>query len=389
MALFGVPRLDDVLEDGRTARSVLLLSEPAVEAEPFLYQAARLRLQAGGEVVYVVTNRSPARVREALGAQGLRSREGEGLWFVDAFSALLGIHDGDTPTLEDPDDVAGLARMVARAAEEHPDATLVVDSLSGLALRAAESFREHADALLEAMRAFPHTVALYTQWGDDDASLPLLSSFEDQVRLTGVRQRITTSQYFRVRQLDGEPCGDGDAVLYRTDAGGVHVYIPKIVVMGPEDAGKTTFVHSVCDTAVSTERKGTTVALDRGQIRRGGMQVEVFGTPGQSRFSPLVAPMLKQAVGVVLMVDATLPGSLERAREMFEEVWHGGRCAVVVANKQDVEGALSPAEVAERLGLPQGVPVVGCRASDPASAESVLSILVERILRGPQGGLAA
>lgn len=387
MALFGVPRLDEVLEDGRTARRVLLLSEPAVEAEPFLYQAARLRLQEGGEVVYLVTNRSPARVREALAGQGLDSDDG--LWFVDAFSALLGIHDGDTPTLEDPDDVAGLVRMVQAAAEAHPGATLVVDSLSGLALRRGDAFREQAEALLEAMEAFPRTVALYTQWGDDDASLPVLASFADQVRLTGVRQRITTNQYFRVRQLDGTPRGDQDAVLYRTDAGGVHVYIPKIVVTGPEDAGKTTFIHAVCDTAVSTERRGTTVALDRGQIRRGGMQVEMFGSPGQVRFAPLIAPLMKQAVGVVLMVDATDPGGFERARTMFQEIWDGGRCAVVAANKQDLQGALSPAEVAERLGLPPGIPVVGCRASDPASAESVLSILVERILRGPPGGLAA
>lgn len=387
MVLFGVPRLDDVLEAGRTARSVLLLSEPAVEAEPFLYQAARLRLQEGGEVVYVVTNRSPARVREALRAQGLKSLRG--LWFVDAFSALLGIHDGDTPTLEDPDDVAGLAGMVRGAAQAHPEATLVVDSLSGMALRADKPFRAHADELLEAMRLFPRTVALYTQWGDDDASLPVLSTFADQVRLTGVRQRITTNQYFRVRQLDGAPRGDQDAILYRTDAGGVHVYIPKIVVTGPEDAGKTTFIHSVCDRAVSTERKGTTVALDRGQIRRAGMQVEMFGTPGQARFAPLIAPLLKQAVGVVLMVDSTRPAGFERAREMFEEIWDGGRCAVVAANKQDAEGALSPAEVAQRLGLPAGIPVVGCRASEPNSAESVLSILVERILRGPHGGTVA
>lgn len=381
MALFGVPRLDDVLEDGRTARSVLLLNEPAVEAEPFLVQAARLHLQEGSEVVYVVTNRSPERVREALRNQGVRSLEH--LHFVDAFSALLGVHDETAATLEDPEDMPALVRMVRHAAEAHPQALLLVDSLSGLALRAAATFQDHAEDLLGAMRSFERTVALYTQWGHDDASLPLLSSFEDQVRLTGVHQRIVTNQYFRIHQVAGIPRSGDDAVLYRTGKDGVRVYIPKIVVTGPPDAGKTTFVHAVCDSAVSTEHKGTTVALDRGQIRRAGMQVEMFGSPGQLRFAPLITPLLKQAVGVVLMVDSTDPGTFDRARDMLREIWDGGRCVVVAANKQDQAQALSPSEVAQRMGLPQGVPVVGCRASDEASAESVLSILIDRILRGP------
>lgn len=369
--------------EGRQAHSVLLVSEPAVEAEPFLYQAARLRLQEGGEVVYVVTNRSPMRVREALEGQGLQGFAR--LFFVDAFSALLGIHDGEAPVLSDPDDVAGLAAMIEEAARLHPDALLVFDSLSGLALRSGEAFGQASKQLGDAMAAFSCTVALYTQWGEE-AEQPMLSGFADQVLLSGVQQRITSNQYFRVRRLDGAPRDVDEAVLYRTDASGVHVYIPKIVVTGPEDAGKTTFIHAVCDSAVSTERGGTTVALDRGQIHRDGLVVEMFGSPGQDRFAPLIAPLLRQAVGVVLMVDATRPESFERARRMFQEIWDGGRCAVVAANKQDLAGAVGPGEVARLLHLPAGVMVVGCRASVPDSAGSVLTLLIDRILRGSKGG---
>ncbi len=384
MALFGVPRLDEVLMEDRQASSILLVSEPAVEAEPFLYQAARLRLQEGGEVVYVVTDRSPSRVRDALEGQGLRGVSN--LFFVDAFSALLGIHDGNAPVLADPMDVQGLVRMIREAARNHPSAMLIFDSLSGLAMRADAAFSSEVQHLRAAMDEFPCAVGLYTKWGDD-AMHPVLAGFSDQVLLTGVRQRITTNQYFRVGQLGGAPHVGAEPILYRTDAAGVHVYIPKIVVTGPEDAGKTTFIHAVCNSAVSTERMGTTVALDRGQIRRSGLMVEMFGSPGQERFSPLIAPMIRQAVGVVLMVDATRPESFERAKSMFQSIWDGGRCAVVAANKQDLDGALSPAEVAGWLNLPAGVSVVGCRASDLNSADSVVSLLIERILMGAHGGV--
>jgi len=71
----------------------------------------------------------------------------------------------------------------------------------------------------------------------------------------------------------------------------------KIVVTGPFNAGKTTFIKAVSEiTVLSTEREvsdvsgegtgETTVAMDFGRITvSDDVVLYLFGTPGQSRFS--------------------------------------------------------------------------------------------------------
>jgi uncharacterized protein len=102
----------------------------------------------------------------------------------------------------------------------------------------------------------------------------------------------------------------------------------KIVVTGPVGAGKTTFTRTISEIdVVDTDRKptdetaqmksGTTVAMDFGRITLGNeMQVQIYGTPGQSRFDFMWDILIQGAHGYILLVPAHLPGSMRAARSI-------------------------------------------------------------------------
>lgn len=377
MLHFGVPRLDDVFAQEAPRQPLLLLNEPGVDAMPFVIQAARCMLEDGGDVVFLNIDRPSRRVVAAIEpSDEQRSR----LHILDGYSSLHGIADEEA-TPVDAADLAALVGHLAEAVRKHPEALVVVDSLNGMVMRQdAAHLAAGARRLVQALEAFPMAIVTYTQWQEEPVMRPLLDRFPHRIHLQAVEQRIVSHQYFRVEQVGGRPFDDGSRVLYRADEHGVRVYVPKVVVTGPADAGKTTFVHAISDRARSVERRGSTVAMDRGIIDHDGMRVELFGTPGQERFDPLHSALIGQAVGIVLIVDATAPETFPRALEMLMRAWRHGLAAIVVANKQDLAAALSPDEVASLLGAPSGIDVLACHATEPQEAIGVMDQLLDRIL---------
>jgi len=168
---------------------------------------------------------------------------------------------------------------------------------------------------------------------------------------------------------------------------GFTIYIPKIIVTGPYNAGKSTFVSTLSSKSISVDVMGTTIALDFGIITVKGFSAHVFGTPGQERFDILLPHLAKEAFGVILIVDSTRPESLERAKEMLSKLELYGVPVVVAANKQDLPEALPPEEVKKRLGLPDDVPVIPTVALDRNSVIRVFETLAELVLS--QGGGSA
>src|SRR4051794_27279190 len=95
----------------------------------------------------------------------------------------------------------------------------------------------------------------------------------------------------------------------------------KIVFTGPPNAGKTTAIAALSDIAPvctdvrntdsSLAKERTTVGLDFGSIDLGnGQAVRLFGTPGQTRFRFLWRAIAKDALGLVILGDNSLPDPL-------------------------------------------------------------------------------
>src|SRR5512136_2326120 len=104
----------------------------------------------------------------------------------------------------------------------------------------------------------------------------------------------------------------------------------KVVVTGPFNAGKTTFIKAVSEiTVLSTERQvsdvsgegsgETTVAMDFGRITvSDDVVLYLFGTPGQSRFSFMWDTLSEGMLGFVVLLDGTNRESISDARAMIQ-----------------------------------------------------------------------
>ena len=57
---------------------------------------------------------------------------------------------------------------------------------------------------------------------------------------------------------------------------GISIYVPKILVVGPFHAGKSTMVRALSERPINVDRMGTTVALDHGWVERNGFAVDIL-----------------------------------------------------------------------------------------------------------------
>jgi uncharacterized protein len=167
----------------------------------------------------------------------------------------------------------------------------------------------------------------------------------------------------------------------------------KLVVTGPFDVGKTTFVRTISDTrTLSTEREATdlfdgaaartTVAMDFGRIDLDDtLSLYLFGTPGQERFEFMWEILAEGMLGFVLLVDASRPTSVDEAgaiRARFVEL--GDVPWIVAVNKldgRDHDTAITDARA--RLEVPSDVEVVGIDARDRESVKTALLALVRAV----------
>jgi small GTP-binding protein len=178
----------------------------------------------------------------------------------------------------------------------------------------------------------------------------------------------------------------------------------KVVITGPFNAGKTSFIRTVSElrgvnTDVRTDSgrhvKGqTTVAMDFGRVTlRDGTTLHLIGTPGQNRFAFLWEMLIIECNGILLLVDSQDQQSLADAGKMvdFFRARANGVPIFVIANKQDLAGALPPQEVAHRLNLvgPDQagrtvamLPPPGCIAEDPTSVMSILETIAPHLAAG-------
>lgn len=385
----GISQLDKLLPSIPTGSSVVLVNDPGVEAEPFLYQSAHAHLAEGTDVLYAVFNRAPSSVVQAMREYGFDPEGAKGrLRFIDGFSGLMGASEGARYTLANPRDLGEVATTIEEAAAKDADSVLFVDPLSTLVDHAAytgadaalPSFQEMLPRIAAASRSFRLAASLFTDWRYGDLS-QILNEFDAVVSLRGVEERVLLSQYFTVERAAWAGPIERRSVLYKTaKPGGVFVYIPKIVVTGPYGAGKSTFVQTLSESAVSVNRLGTTVTMDHGRITLEGLTADIFGTPGQTRFDPLIRSIAGQALGVVVVVDSTRPDTFARARDTMSLTWKQTLPILIAANKQDLPDALSLSEVRRRLEVPSHVQVVGCNARDRESCLAVLRQLVDQIM---------
>jgi signal recognition particle receptor subunit beta len=173
----------------------------------------------------------------------------------------------------------------------------------------------------------------------------------------------------------------------------------KLVVTGPFGAGKTTLIQAISETpVVATEvpsttsatpapaGKGTTtVSMDFGTRLVGGgpgeptVELLLFGTPGQERFSFMWEILGRGMDGLLLLVDVSEPSTWTEAAAMVRAVPRRRGAPLVVGANRARPGQ-QVGSLTSELSLPAHVPVVACNVVDPKSSRDLVLVLLEEIL---------
>ncbi len=167
----------------------------------------------------------------------------------------------------------------------------------------------------------------------------------------------------------------------------------KVVITGPFNAGKTTFIRAISEIAVlSTERQvsetsnegqgETTVAMDFGRITiSDDVVLYLFGTPGQERFSFMWETLSEGMLGFVVLVDGSDPESVRDATNVLSFFREMSDVPFVVAVNR-----VGPREHDEldrlraELKVPAQIPLLGLDARKRDEVKGVLIALLRRIL---------
>ncbi|MFP4424268.1 MAG: ATPase domain-containing protein [Candidatus Woesearchaeota archaeon] len=362
----GIPKLDEFLDGGLIpGTATIFWTQPGVSNAPFCYQLINSILSENHNVIYVVQTKRPDTIEQEITDAGwdVKKHKEEGNFkFIDAYSAIVNTESTEKLVVGNPKDIKEFSNVIENHLSQNEKCVVIFDSLSTLV---NDSFKD----LLTEMKKWKDLflrhdscgVFLFTEWPYGEEITTQVRELADSiVELKAIEEKVILREYFTVPKVSwGNPIKRG--VPFKVVVpGGIKVYIPKVLVTGDFNAGKSSFVHSASDTAVSVDRIGTTVALDHGHLDYRGFSVDLFGSPGQERFDPLLKMLGNESLGVIVMVDATDPGTFSRALSMLKKSNSEGLPYVVAANKANKEGALPVEEIRQKMGL--DVPIIELHA---------------------------
>jgi len=380
-AMTGIQLLDERLDGGFPRDSTLLLfSEIPAEKRIFAEHFVMAGVKDNETCLYVDFFRAPQLARREFTKFGTYPEDK--LIIVDATFSYLLPPCTEKYAITDVADIDGIFDVVSTAIRETRPQRIVIDSVEFLADRfPGEEVLDFWRRLSAEAREVGSTLCyLFINWTYGSASI---ESIKDMVDFVVEFKSIISGGVFR-SLMRIEELKDGGLktnwVPYTfKDIVGVTVYFPRVLVTGPDNAGKSTVVKNLCNTSVSIDRMGTTVAFDYGNVDTMGLEAELFGTPGQERFEFIFKIFAQEVNGILLVVDASSPGDFQKAKSMLELVGPG-LPFVVVANKSDVPNALSPQDIKAAIGLGEDVQVVPCVATRGDGLKEAFKLLAQQII---------
>jgi len=128
----------------------------------------------------------------------------------------------------------------------------------------------------------------------------------------------------------------------------------RILILGLDGAGKTTILYQLqCGQVVSTI---PTIGFNVETVTYKNIKFQVWDLGGQTSIRPYWRCYFANTNAVIYVVDSAdserIGVSKDELLAMLEEDELKSASLLVFANKQDLPGAMSSAEVSEALGLP-------------------------------------
>jgi len=385
-----IPKLDDFLGGGiPTGSSVLFYADPGVECEAFGYQTLQSRLEEGDHGFIFTNVTEPSSIIyefEKFGWDLEKSVDEGKAFFVDGSSYFIGAPVTGKYGIEDYSEVE---EVVLKAIADVPDGLGVINNLSTLIDYMGEDETVRIINRWNQFAVEQDTILLYifTEWDyEDDLIEKIKDSMDCLINLNTIEERVIIGQGFMVTGASWITPTTNMVLFNISRPGGVKIFIPKILVTGPFNAGKSSFVKKITKDSVSVDRMAmgqvpTTIAMDIGHMEYKGFTADVFGTPGQERFDLILDFLSKEAVGAFILVDSTAPKTFPRAKEMMKKTKAEAIPRVIVANKQDLPDALSPEEIRNVMNIDQSIPIIPVSLTRNEGINEAMDALLEILYR--------
>ena len=385
-----IPKLDEFLGGGIPAgSSILFCAVPGVECEAFGYQILNGVIEDGYNGFIFTNVTEPHNIIYEFNRYGwdLNKYLKEGkAFFVDGSSNFIGIPPMGKYSI---DELSQIEEVVLKAIDDVSDGVGVINNISTLI-----DYLED-DKIIEIINKWNECarvnntilVYIFTKWDYKPELVDAVKSTVDSVvSLTSIEERVIIGQGFMVTSASWLHPKNSMVLYFVLQPGGVKIYIPKILVTGPYNAGKSSFVELISEESVSVDRMAlekfpTTIAMDIGHVDHNGFVADIFGTPGQERFDLMLDVLAKEAVGAFILVDSSAPQTFGRAKEMINKTQSEAIPKIIVANKQDLPGAMSPEKIREAMKLDKDIPIIPTIVSENNGVEMALDTLL-KILYG-------
>jgi hypothetical protein len=383
-----IPKLDEFLGGGIPAGSSLMFcAVPGVECEAFGYQMLNGFVEDGYKGFIFTNVTEPHNIVYEFSRYGWNLEkylEEEKAFFVDGSSNFIGIPPMGKYSI---DELSQIENVVIKAIDDVPDGIGVINNLSTLIdyldddkiIKIINKWNERARANKTIL------VYIFTKWDYKPELVDAIKGVVDGVvSLTSIEERVIIGQGFMVTSASWPHPKNSMVLFFVLQPGGVKIYIPKILVTGPYNAGKSSFVESISEESVSVDRMAlekfpTTIAMDIGHVDHNGFVADIFGTPGQERFDLMLDVLAKEAVGAFILVDSSAPQTFGRAKEMINKTQAEAIPKIIVANKQDMPGALSPEKIRKAMKLDKNIPIIPTIVSENNGVEIALDTLLKML----------
>ncbi|MEW5936390.1 MAG: ATPase domain-containing protein [Candidatus Thermoplasmatota archaeon] len=379
MVQLGIRSFDEELGDIPTGSKLLLSVAPGIDPTPFGLSIASSAAMNGIQVIYLTNNKPSSAVWREIDILGYKDVAGGSLQVLDAFSAMIGLPGGVNGQIQEPFDQRQVISCISQAAGGK-DSLVVIDNLSSWVDNQGMNARD-VFAYVQGIAEHASVLALFSAWAYGPAlQNDLEALFDAVISLKPVEEVTVFKQMAFLRKVNWRRARQIAVPIKVLKPGGLRIYVPKILITGPYGAGKSTMTRAISTHAVSVDRMGTTVALDHGYLDYGGFSAEIFGTPGQEMFDPILAYLADEAVAIILVVDSSDLDSFGRAAEMLEKTRALNLPLVVAANHADSQKSVDTEIIRSVLGLPDSIPIVKTVAPGKKGVTDLLNGLITQIM---------
>ncbi|XP_076834671.1 ADP-ribosylation factor-like protein 13B [Brachyhypopomus gauderio] len=157
-----------------------------------------------------------------------------------------------------------------------------------------------------------------------------------------------------------------------------------LLMVGLDNAGKTAAVRGI--QGENPVNVAPTVGFSKVDLKQGKFQVTIFDLGGGTRIRGIWENYYSESHGVVFVVDSSDIQRIHETRATLAEVLRhpriAGKPVLVLANKQDRDGALLEGEIIESLSLEKLVNEHKCRCQlEPCSAVLGYGRTVDKSIR--------